>query len=608
MAANQYRIESESPAVGDLMFWSIVGHEGLSRPSAYELTVLSKNPRLDPQQILGVAFDVVIDFEDAEGARHQRHCQGHAVRLLRCGQLGRYSEYRIVLRSWFWLLKKRINSRIHQTKKLLDIMNLTLDDSAITRFKKLDPGGAIGSHKERGYCVQYQESDYSFLSRLLEDEGVYYWFDAHDAPGTLVLAGSAHQKLPAASALHRAPEGASTERFNEIIRWSHSQRLDAGRYAATDTNFKTIRHKLRREVNASEPHELGDLEEFEYTGGFFTDEQSQVKAEIHLDELPSRRDRHWAVTKWPDVAVGRSFSYSGDPTGGADGDYLIAGCSFVATHAGYEGMLLPPRIDAARSFLQDELRDDSINHGTEDLMLRMLAEHPALSTAMPGQSLFLLTVLPAALVYKPPRLAPWVRMPGPQSAIVVGEHGEEKPKDGQDLYVDETGRVKVYFHWNRYEQGAKPHDGQKWSCWLRVSQPWAGKGYGGYFTPRIGQEVIVDFLDGNPDRPMIVGRVYNDDQEIPYASPTQSGFRTRSTPKGGVNNYNEIMFEDQKGAENINIHAERNMSRSVEVDDSTSVGQHQTNTIKQNRTTTITEGNDKLIIAKGNRSTEIQTG
>ena len=172
MADHDIQIQSESPAAADLMFWSIAGHESLARPSLYELTVLSRNGRIDAKDILGYAFDVVIGFADAEGGAHKRHCQGHAVRLVRAAAVGRYFEYHITLRSWFWLLTKRRNSRILQDKPVLEVLDAVCNDSPISRFKKTDPAQVIGTHLPRRYCVQHQETDFQFLSRLLEDEGI----------------------------------------------------------------------------------------------------------------------------------------------------------------------------------------------------------------------------------------------------------------------------------------------------------------------------------------------------------------------------------------------------------------------------------------------------
>lgn len=594
MAEEKFHIKSESPAVDDLMFWSLAGHEALSRASFYELTVVSKNRAISATDILGRAFDVVIDFSDADGGTHQRHCHGHAVRFVRAQELGRYFEYRITLRSWFWLLTKRKNSRIFQVKPTLEVFDATLDDSPIKRVKKTNVDQVIGKHDALRYCVQFEESDYNFLSRLMEQEGIHYWFDAHDAPGTMYLADAsdiAHAALPVTDTLAHVAEQRSEARFNEISRWVSATRLDTGKYASTDSNFKTINTLLGVTADGSDDCELADFESFEFPGGYFHKETSEVVGAVRRDELIGRRERHWALTSWPDVAAGRSFKFEGDPDGTRDGEYTVAACTFFVSHPGYEGLDQAPQPQPVADLLRAVLADDPPNMENLGVIQDLFESAPQLRGDGRDASVFVATVMPQAMPYRPPRLTPTVRMPGLQSAIVVGPKGQEN-----EPYVDEFGRVKVHFHWDRYDESD-----EKSTCWVRVSQPWAGKNWGGYFMPRIGQEVLVDFLEGNPNRPVIVGRVYNDDQPIPYQSPTQSGFKTRSTPKGGSGNYNEIMFEDKKGAENINIHAERNMSRSVEADDSTTVGHDQSVTVENDRTV-HTIGNEKREVDKDQRN------
>ncbi|HWT18524.1 MAG TPA: type VI secretion system tip protein TssI/VgrG, partial [Variovorax sp.] len=590
MAEEKFHIKSDSPAVDDLMFWSLAGHESLSRPSFYELTVVSKNRAISASDILGRAFDVVIDFVDADGGTHQRHCHGHAVRFVRAHELGRFFEYRITLRSWFWLLTKRKNSRIFQVKSTLEVFDATLDDSPIKRVKKTNVDQVIGKHDALRYCVQFEESDYNFLSRQLEQEGIHYWFDAHDAPGTMYLADAsdiAHSALPVTDTLAHVAEQRSEARFNEISRWVSAKRLDTGKYASTDSNFKTINTLLSVTADGSDDCELADFESFEFPGGYFHKETSDVVGAVRRDELIGRRERHWALTPWPDVAAGRSFKFEGDPDGTRDGEYTIAACTFFVSHPGHEGLDRTPQPQAVADMLRAVLADDPPTMENLGIIQDLFESAPQLRGDWRDASVFVATVMPLAMPYRPPRLTPAVRMPGLQSAIVVGPKGQEN-----EPYVDEFGRVKVHFHWDRYDER-----NEKSTCWVRVSQPWAGKNWGGYFMPRIGQEVLVDFLEGNPNRPVIVGRVYNDDQPIPYESATQSGFKTRSTPKGGAGNYNEIMFEDKKGAENINIHAERNMSRSVEVDDSISVGRDQSSTVDRDRTALV-KRNEKNTVAE----------
>lgn len=576
MANQSFQIVSESPAAGDLMFWSIVGHEALSRPSVYELTVLSRNDNIDAKDILGRPFDVVMKFFDKSADEHERHCHGFAVRFVRMNRVGRFHEYRITLRSWFWLLTHRINSHILQEVKVTDVMNKVFDDSPISGHKKTEER-LSGTHDTRSYCVQYMESDFNFLSRLMEDEGIYYWFDTHTKPGTMYLAdnsSSAHDALVATDVLKWAATATGADaRFNEVTRWTSSRRLDSGKYAARDSDFKAITKKLGANIDVSDDHELANFEVFEFPGGYFNSSAAENLARTRGDELIALRDRHWAVTRWPDVAAGHRFKLEGDEDGGRDGEYLIAGCTFAVTHPGYEGSNHRAEPIDAMNYLARAIGDDAIDAHTMDLLHESMRSAPALATGGVGTSAFVLTVLPAEVPFRPARTTPKKVMPGPQSAIVVGAAGKE-------IDADQYGRVKVHFHWDRYDQSD-----EKSSCWVRVSQPWAGKGWGGYFIPRIGQEVIVDFLNGDPDRPLVTGRVYNSEQIIPWGTNhTQSGFLSRSTPGGSSANANAFRFEDKKGSEQIWIHAEKNQDIEVENDETRWVGHDQTETVDHDQT------------------------
>lgn len=587
MADELFQIKGDAPAVPDLKFWSLLGHESLSRASHYELTVLSQNKSVAAKDVLGYAFDVVVKFQDRSQGWHERHCQGHAVRFLRVRQVGRYFEYRITLRSWFWLLTKRRNSRILQDKPVLDVLDAVFEDSPIRRFKKTRFDHVIDPHNPHRYCVQFEESDYHFLSRLLEEEGIYYWFDAHDAPGTMILADAssvAHDKLPVESTLAYQTLDRGEARFNEISSWIAGKRFETGKWAASDRNFKTVRKDLGVTLDASDQYELPDLEEFEFPGDYFNTDDGDLATRRRSDELTGRRERHWAMTGWPDVAVGKSFKYQGDPDSSRNGEYIIASCTFVICHPGYEGLGDALATSNGSAIFDAMLRDDAVNVGADEVLRDLVAGalEPKLSAR--GARAFVLGLMPQAVPYKPPRLTPRVRMPGPQSAIVVGPAGEE-------MHVDEFGRVKVHFHWDRYDDS-----NEKSTCWVRVSQPWAGKSWGGYFAPRIGQEVIVDFLNGDPDRPLIMGRVYNDDQPIPYDSPTQSGFKTRSTPKGGPSNFNEFRFEDKKGEEQVFLHAEKNYDIEVEHDETHHVEHDRTKKVDNDETTTIGHDRTETVI------------
>ncbi|MFD2376556.1 type VI secretion system Vgr family protein [Ottowia pentelensis] len=370
MADELFKIKGDAPAAPDFKFWSLLGHESLSRASCYELTVLSEKKTIVPKDVLGYAFDVVVKFQDAGQGWHERHCQGHAVRFQRLRQVGRYYEYRISLRSWFWLLTKRRNSRILQDMAALQVFDAVFEDSPIKRFKKTNPESFTDTHKEHRYCVQFEESDHDFISRLMEEEGIYYWFDAHDSPGTMHLADTssvAHQPLPVEAVLEYQSTDRGEVRFNQISAWIAGKRFETGKWAATDSNFKHIRDDLTAKIDVADQHELADFEEFEFPGDYFNTGDGDTIARRRGDEVQARRERHWAITRWPDVAAGSTFKYKGDPDDSRNDEYLIGSCTFVISHPGYEGAgdgsAAPPR-----AVFDEMLAGDAFGHGSLDAL------------------------------------------------------------------------------------------------------------------------------------------------------------------------------------------------------------------------------------------------
>lgn len=589
MADTQFLIESDSPAQPDLLFWQLLGVESFSRPSRYLLAVLSRKRQINPDDVLGKSFTVVMEFHDEGQAKHKRRYQGYATRMCRVGDTSeRLCMYHIELDSWFGLLRHRSNARIFQEKKFDEVIKDVLQDSKIRTVENVDYAGLREKHLPRRYCVQYQETDFDFLSRLMELEGVYYWFD-NAGPGDgkkMVLADnvSVHEKLPVETEMVYAPEGTSGEtRFNEIEEWWSERALQTGRMELADRDFKKIRSKIAHKVEFPAHHDHADYEVFEFPGGFFDKEAAQSTADLRAEEQMTRSEACWAATRWPDVAVGRVFKLTGHTDAALNQEWLLTRCLLVLSHPGYEAV----DVDTAA---HDALVAQFAAQATAPLGLwpgidRRLAQ----LTQSRASHAYLIEVIPANTTFRPPRVTPRLQMGSPHTAIVVGPAGEE-------IHMDDFGRVKVQFHWDRYGKSD-----EKSTAWIRVSQPWAGQDWGGQFIPRMGQEVIVDFLYGDPDRPIIVGRVYNDDQPIPYKAATQSGFKSRSTPGGGPDNYNEIMFEDKKGDELLSLHAEKNMSTSVENDDSTHVGRDQSLVVKRDQVERV-ERDRTVFITRDDRS------
>jgi type VI secretion system secreted protein VgrG len=590
MEMRSYAISSDSPVNNELLFLSLIGHETLSRPSHYELTIVSPDFAISADDILGYAFKIEIEFPDATEGLFSRNFNGIATRFRAVGIQNGYAKYAIHLQSWFGLLTKRQNSRIFQDLDIKAVMDKVFSDSPIRKIAKKDYKRIIGGPLPMTYCVQYQQSDYHFLSRLLEDAGIYYWFESHSDTDVMYFSDASdltHSELPAKDVMRFVKEGASEGRFNEITDWISSDNWGSGKFASRDTDYKAISKKLSADHANPATHELADLEMFEFPGGYHAKDDLPKIGKLRQEEITASRSRSWALTSWPDVAVGKTFKFEGHPDmvgGDRKGEYLIGSCTFMITSHDFFDIDHDADEPPISSTLAQYISEDAVNSCESGAFAQILDYFQKdLTPSGASKHQFLITVLPHAVSFRPPRLTPPVVMPGPQSAIVVG-------KATQEIDADALGRVKVHFPWDRYDKSD-----QNSTCWVRVSQPWAGQGWGGYFIPRIGQEVIVDFLNGDPNRPLIMGRVYNSDNAIPFESHTQSGFISRSTPEGTDDNFNMIRMEDLKGNEEIYIHAER--------DHITEVEHNQTLAVLNDREKTVM--NNELSEIRGNRTEKV---
>jgi type VI secretion system secreted protein VgrG len=399
--------------------------------------------------------------------------------------------------------------------------------------------------------VQYRESDYNFIARLLEHEGIYWYFEHTEAGHQLILVDSqsAHDAAPGCTSLPYLKVGSSAAFEQEYISdWSFAREIKSGKLAATSYDFERPSTSLKVQTVEARSHELSDYEIFDFQGDYTRVVDGTQLTDNRLDE------------QYTDYEVLRGTSNaSGIRTG-----HLLQ-------------MTRHPREDQNSEFLI-----------TSELINAQLATGQTEGTQQGLRCNF--SAIPSNQQFRPPRRTPKPFVQGPQTAVVVGPSNEE-------IFTDNYGRVKVQFHWDRY--GKK--DGSS-SCWTRVSSPWAGKNFGFIQVPRIGQEVVVDFLEGDPDQPIITGRVYNAQQMPPWELPahaTQSGIHTRSSKDGTYGNANTLMFEDKKGAENVLLHAEKNMAISVEADQGVSVGHNQSTGVKNEQTTVVHHARKVFVLADG---------
>ncbi len=550
-----------------LLFNRLDGSDGLSRNGEYRVTVRSRRGDIQADELLGHPVSVVLTTPHAG----TREFNGLAVGFYQTGQQGRYHHYLIVVRPWTWLLTRTSDCKIFQDKTLRQIIEAVLADHPYADFEFQ----LTASYQPWTYCVQYRESDYNFIARLMEQEGMHFFFRHQNGKHTLVIADGAHAHAAAAdyaSIAYHEPEAARARQDEGMRQWTHGSEIQPTRFTQRDFNFEKPRADLQADARPARPlkHEYqAKLDVFDYPGEYTERAEGQRLAAIRVEEMRHQFDLFEGESNAAGLATGGLFRLSGHPRSDQNQEYLIVGASYRVEESPAESELAQTELFSVR-----------------------------------------LTAIPSAQNYQAPRHTPKPIVQGPQTAIVVGKAGEE-------IHTDKYGRVKVQFHWDRYGT-----NDQNSSCWVRVSHPWAGKGWGMIAIPRIGQEVIVEFLEGDPDRPIITGRVYNADQMPPYALPgnmTQTGIKTRSTLGGGVANFNEIRFEDKKGDEQLYIHAEKNQDIEVENDETHSVGNDRKKTVDHDETThvkhdrtetvdnneTITIGNDRTETVNGNEKINI---
>ncbi|CAH0235728.1 type VI secretion system tip protein VgrG [Pseudomonas brassicacearum] len=447
--------------------------------------------------------------------------------------------YQLLLRPWLWWLTLASNNRVFQNLVTSDIVTTIFKAHGFTDFQlKL-----TGSYTPREYCVQYGETDLAFVSRLMEEDGIFWFFSHEQGKHTLVLADNNDAFLP-------IPNGPTVNYLGQNIgeRELHGIRSGqvclqavAGVYQATDYEFTTPTTSLYSQAEAV----AGPSSMYEHPGGYTAKAQGDALTKQRVDGLRSQEKRF----------VGES-----------DCRWLVPGYWF--TLAGHEDTTL--NIDWVVTSVSHEASHDSYRNRFE--------------------------AIPKATVYRPPRLTAKPRM-HTQTALVVGKTGEE-------IWTDEYGRIKLQFPWDRTGKNDETS-----SCWVRVVLPWSGKGFGMQFVPRIGQEVIVTFIDGDPDRPLVTGCVYNGDNALPYALPanqTQSGIKTNSSKGGG--GFNELRFEDKKDAEEVFLQAQKDFNINVLNDTTATVGHDETLTVQNARTRTVKDGDETVTLEKGKRSVTIQTG
>lgn len=539
---------------------TLSGHEGISDLFSFAVQFACPDDKIDFSKMVGAKAHLKFLYGDTA-----REVNGIISRFEQGAATDRFTPYFLELVPRAWILTQRYSCRIFQDQDAPQIVKKLLGEGGVDFRLALRQ-----SHPTRTYCVQYRETDWNFIARLLEEEGIFYFFEHKDGADKLVLGDStdAHVDIDGEATVLFRPPSQMVENEECVFDLRYAQQIRPGKVALRDFNFTTPDLRLDRDKKESKASNAeSKLEVYDYPGLYESDGPGATVVQNRLEAVQTRRLEAVGQSVCRRMIPGFMYTLEDFPRRDFNGRYLI-------TSVQHQG--------------QQPVGEDEIG----------------------GRFVYRNTfrAIPAAVPFRPTRLTPKPIVEGAQTAIVTGPSGEE-------IYTDQYGRVKVQFPWDR--EGAY---NEKTSCWIRVSQLWAGEGWGAMFIPRIGHEVIVDFLEGDPDRPIITGRVYNAKKMPPYGldgEKTKSTIKSNSSKGGG--GFNEYRFEDKKGSEEIYQHGQKDLTIVTNNDKNQSTGHDETlkighdrskrvdndekSDIRANRTETV--GKDETITISGNRTESV---
>ena len=544
-------IKIKTPLGDDvLLLQSFAGTEAISRPFAFHLELLSEKKDIAFNDIVGKAVTIQVRLGDDS----DRNFNGFVSRFVQGLSDSKFTHYQMEIVPWLWMLTRKADCRIFQKMTAPDVIAKVFKDGGFTDFKN----SLTGSFEELEYCVQYRESDFNFVSRLMQQFGIFYYFEHEESKHTLVMANSpsAHQPCPGQANADYNQVSGGLEDADVVSSWQAAQELRTGKYSLDDYNFKTPNVELVSSEPTVFANANGKFETYDYPGLFLNKAQGQTAAKIRMQEEEVQHKILRGAGVCRAFAPGYKFELHEHYRPDMNASYVLTEVQHEAT------------VGDSYTYEGDQKGEKYTNK---------------------------FACIPAEVPFRPPRTAPKPFVQGPQPAVVVGRSGEE-------IYTDEFGRVKVQFFWDRV--GKKDENS---TCWIRTSQPWAGKNWGAMWIPRIGQEVIVSFLEGDPDQPIITGRVYNADQTVPYKLPdnqTVSSFMSNSSKGGG--GYNELRFEDKKGSEQLYIQAEKDLDVRVKNDSREFVGNDRSLIVKNDQKEKISGDQHSNVV--GNRQEKVGQG
>ena len=540
---------------------SFHGTEGLGELFEYTLEVLSEEENIDFDKAIGQACTIKLD---AYGGK-ERFFNGILTLARWAEKQDDYFKYYLVLRPWFFLLGYKADCRIFLDKNVKDILREVFTKAGFNDFEFR----TNADYDKIPYCVQYRETDLAFCSRLMEEYGIYFFYEHSDGKHTMVLADSlsSHKPNPAVPKLPYL--GLSSQDLAEdqyLGSWISERRFRTGKVEFNDYDYLKPSKKLRESNEASEKYTHSKLEFYDYPGKYDEEDKGKKFSKFRLEAEQSYDHRRYVTGNAASLFAGSLVTVEKHPLSPENREFLVV-------HASHRF--------SVETFRAGGGGGGRVYHGDYEF-------------------------LPSDRPFRLLPVTPKPRICGIQTAKVVGKKGEEN----EEISTDENAHIWVQFFWDR-----EP----KKSCPVRVAHAWSGKKWGTQFIPRIGMEVVVEFLEGDPDRPLVTGCVYNGDNKVPYDLPgkkTQSG--TKSDSSKGHNGYNEFMFEDKKGDELIRMHAQKDHLVQINANqtgyvgavelDSPYQGGDQTWTVGNDRTWTIQKGDDNLKIQMGDQNILLEMG
>ncbi|MEN6320472.1 MAG: type VI secretion system tip protein TssI/VgrG [Syntrophaceae bacterium] len=520
-----------------LILTSVTSTDAISAPFSYWLDLISESRDIAPEDLIGT--DVTFSITLANG--QQRYYNGIVNRFMRAESTRRggdevmfYANYKAEVVPWLLSLSRNSNCRIFQNKTVPQIIEQIFRDRSVTDYEM----SLSADYPTREYCVQYRESDYDFIYRLMSYEGIFYFFTHEDGSHRMVIAdsGQSVDSCPNQETARFSPVATTGVSEEDVVTdLQNTASPLSGRYVVNDYNFKTPNADLSAQVDSTCSYGQTSDEIYDYPAVYTVKADGDRIVNIRIQQQEVRAKTISGISNCRAFACGTKFGLEEHPDSGMNIDYLLTSMHIVTS----------------------EPAGDTEQFGTAVYENRF-------------------TCIPMEVPFRPPLIKTKQSVPGIQTAFVVGPQGEE-------IYTDKYGRIKVQFHWDRLGQ-----KNENSSCFMRVAQTIAGASFGHVFIPRIGQEVIISFIEGDPDRPVVTGCLYNEINMPPYSLPgekTKSTVKTNSSLGGG--GFNEFRFEDKKGSEEIYLQGEKDWNILIKNDKSQTIGHDETLAVGNNRTKTV---------------------